>query len=86
MEISCRELCHKGLGVDSCDREKEGSLAYRVEAGFDATTLSLLDDIEGILADMDDACNDSRTPPPMSVLPPRLLSRRTCLLVLQTSK
>ena len=89
MEISCRGLCHKGLDVDSCHRNtvyiEEGSLAYGVEAGFDATTLSLLEDIEGILANMDDACNESRTPPPTSVLLPRLLIRRTCFLVLQPS-
>jgi hypothetical protein len=86
MEISCRGLRHKGLDIDSCHWDKEGSLAYGsygVEASFDETTLSLLDDIDGILADMDDACNDSRTPPPTSVLLPRLLIRRTCSLVLQ---
>jgi hypothetical protein len=77
MEISCRGLCHKELDVD-----KEGSLAYGVEAGFDETTLSLLDDIDGILADMDDACNDSRTPPPTSVLLPRFVvpARLCCSL------
>lgn len=62
METSLRGLCRREVDVNRED--EEANRAAGEEDDFDASTFSLLDDIEGILAEMREARNDLGTPHP----------------------